>query len=48
MKDLVETGGNWAERTKIEGEISNLWSMMTEKSHQEDWRKKIKIFSKKK
>jgi len=32
MKDLVETGGNWAERTKIGG-ISNSWSI-TKKGRQ--------------
>src|SRR6218665_235344 len=26
MKDLSETEGQWSERTKIDGEILNLWS----------------------
>src|SRR6218665_1003538 len=27
MKDFAETGGQWSDRTKIEGNILNLWSM---------------------
>ena len=27
MKDLVGTGGNWTERTNIEGEFQNFWLM---------------------
>jgi len=31
-----EIGGKWTERTKIEGEMSNLW-VMTKKGHQKFW-----------
>ena len=46
MKIFSEIEGKWTERAKIEGEITNLWSM-TKKGHQKFLRMKIKIFFRK-